>query len=252
MKIYRKIRSFLQPYFINNCIPDPVVNLNCTEFEVNNWIISDFIVSRLIPIVGTHPYPLCELMLMVSAVCKLKPTIIFEWGTNIGKSARIFHETSQYLHINTLIHTIDLPRDKRHPQNLYSQRALYVIKSNHILLHEGDGLTTALRIWKNNSGNQTVLFFLDGDHSYASVRKELYGIVKNIPNAHILVHDTFYQSQKSGYNIGPYQAVQEFLRKHRSMYHVYTCNLGLPGMVLMVRKHSFIGRKAMKDRLQYF
>src|SRR5207245_8967376 len=67
-------------------IQDPAVNVNCSEFEVNNWIISEFIFQKLVPIVGVTPYPINELALMVSAVCRLKPTHIFEWGTHIGKS----------------------------------------------------------------------------------------------------------------------------------------------------------------------
>ena len=45
-----------------------VKNVHCSEFEVNNWVISDFIVNKLAPIVGTHPYPIGELNLMVAAV----------------------------------------------------------------------------------------------------------------------------------------------------------------------------------------
>ena len=73
---------------------DPALNLSSTEFEVNNWIVSEFVIHRLAPIVGTHPFPLDELMMMTAATCRFKPEIIFEWGTNIGKSARIFYPFS--------------------------------------------------------------------------------------------------------------------------------------------------------------
>ena len=59
-------------------IEDPAVNTHCAEFEVNNWIISEFVVGTLVPIVGVHPFPLNELFLMVSAVCRLKPDYIVE------------------------------------------------------------------------------------------------------------------------------------------------------------------------------
>jgi len=42
----------------------PVVNPGASEFEVNRWLVADFIVERLLPIVGTHPFPLAELELM--------------------------------------------------------------------------------------------------------------------------------------------------------------------------------------------
>ncbi len=51
-------------------IQDPAVNVNCSEFEVNNSIISEFIFQKLVPIVGVTPYPINELALMVSAVCR--------------------------------------------------------------------------------------------------------------------------------------------------------------------------------------
>lgn len=29
----------------------PILNENCTEFEVNNWAISDFVIEHLVPII---------------------------------------------------------------------------------------------------------------------------------------------------------------------------------------------------------
>ena len=77
---------------------DPLVNAHCREFEVNKWALSEFVVHRLLPIVGIHPYPLDELLLMSAAVCRLRPRHIFEWGTNVGKSARIF--ATSYIVLN--------------------------------------------------------------------------------------------------------------------------------------------------------
>ena len=88
---------------------DPARNINSTEFEVDNWTISRFVLKRLIPLIGFRPFPLSELCLLSSAVCFFKPTHIFEWGTNIGKSARLFHETAKYFNISVEIHSIDLP-----------------------------------------------------------------------------------------------------------------------------------------------
>lgn len=50
-----------------------------TEFEANNWKLSAFILRKIIPLVGTHPFPLNELLLMTAAVAWAKPTHIFEW-----------------------------------------------------------------------------------------------------------------------------------------------------------------------------
>src|SRR4051812_22860104 len=82
---------------------DPALNLNASEFEVNNWRISEFVVEKLVPVVGMHPFPLDELMLMTATVCRFKPELIFEWGTNIGKSARIFYEITKSFDIRSEI-----------------------------------------------------------------------------------------------------------------------------------------------------
>jgi len=58
-------RTF-QPYV------DPTVNLRCSEFEANMWNISNFVIEKLVPVVGTSPYPLNEQMLMVATVCRFK------------------------------------------------------------------------------------------------------------------------------------------------------------------------------------
>ena len=79
-------------------------NPSATEFEVNNWAISEFVLSRLVPVVGVHPYPLNELMLMAAAICRFKPTHVFEWGTNVGASARVFHEAGRHFSIPLEIH----------------------------------------------------------------------------------------------------------------------------------------------------
>jgi hypothetical protein len=79
------------------------------------------------------------------------------------------------------------------------------------------------------------LFFIDGDHGYDSVKRELEGIIGAVPEANILLHDTFFQSPESHYNIGPYQAVQDVLRTVPP-YRILRQDLGLPGMTLLYRK----------------
>ena len=90
---------------------ETVVNDNSTELEVNINQLSSFIFKDLLPIVGISPFPITELLLMSSAVVKLRPDYIFEWGTHLGMSARIFHEICKKYEINVHIHSIDLPDD---------------------------------------------------------------------------------------------------------------------------------------------
>ncbi len=233
MNRYRKIATMLNFLIKPNSLLNPVVNDDCSEFEVDNWIISEFVIKELVPIVSIHPYPLNELMFMVSAICRLKPTHIFEWGTHVGKSARIFYETTRHFHITSEIHSIDLPDNVTHSEHPQQNRGSLVKNIRDVQLHQGDGLTVALDLYRKNNGKPYPLFFLDGDHEYRSVKRELTGIMKHAPHASILIHDTFYQSKQSGYNTGPYRAIRESLRARPTKYRTLSTNLGLPGMTLL-------------------
>lgn len=213
---------------------EPAKNIQCSEFEVDNWVLSDFIVKKLIPVVGTHPYPIAELNLMVAAVCRLKPQQIFEWGTNIGKSARIFYETGKRFGIPLEIHSIDLPDDLDHQEHPRAGRGRMVKGYSGVSLYQADGLSKSIELYQRRSQDRT-LVFIDGDHSYESVRRELAGIVEAMPNAAILLHDTYYQSEQSGYNIGPYKAVTEMLAAMPGKYRVMSMTTGLPGMTLLYK-----------------
>ena len=105
----------------------------------------------------------------------------------------------------------------------------------HVHLHQGDGLDTALALWRSKPTPAAPLFFVDGDHSYASVKREVSAIAGEIPQAHILLHDAFFQSAESGYNIGPHQAIEELRRALPGRYRVIESGLGLPGMTLLYR-----------------
>ena len=121
----------------------PLINAHCREFEVNKWALSEFIVRRLLPVVGIHPFPLDELLLMSAAVCRMRPRHIFEWGTHVGKSARIFYETSRWLGLDTTIHSIDLPDHVPHAEHPGVQRGMMVRGLASVRLYQGDGLETA-------------------------------------------------------------------------------------------------------------
>jgi cephalosporin hydroxylase len=230
-----RFRQTLNAFFSNQAITNkrPVVNENCSEFEVNNWIISDFVVNTLLPLVDFNPYPLNELMLMSGALCRLHPACLFEWGTHIGKSARIFYETAQKFNLETEIHSIDLPDDVPHQEHPGNQRGILVRKIKAVHLYQGDGLSVSVSIARSLKPDTKILFFLDGDHSYESVFRELTGIIREFPAANILVHDTFYQSPKSQYNIGPYQAIKNVINSIPNSYKTLSANTGLPGMTLL-------------------
>lgn len=202
-------------------------------FEVQMWIISDFILKKLIPVVGIRPFPLNELCLMVSAVYWIKPSHIFDWGTNIGLSARIFYETITYFGIRSEIHSVDLPDDHPHIEHPGNRRGQLVRHIKDIHLYQGDGATTALAIWDSSIQKNRPLFFLDGDHSYESVKRELNLIYEHIRNPNFLIHDTFFQSEESNYNVGPFLAIKDFLNRVPDQFLCVDTQLGLPGMTFL-------------------
>jgi len=212
---------------------DPALNLQSSEFEVNNWIVSEFVVSTLVPIVGVHPFPLSELVLMVAAVCRLKPNRIYEWGTHLGKSARVFYETAKHFQMDVEIRSVDLPDTVVHTEHPGQQRGILVKGLSGVHLHQGDGLSVSLELRACAPPPHHTLVFIDGDHDYASVKRELTGIMAGMPEAHILLHDTFFQSSESGYNIGPYRAIQDALAAAPRSYRTLSTNTGLPGMTLL-------------------
>lgn len=214
-------------------IRDPAMNVHCSEFEVDNWTISGFVVETLVPIVGVHPFPLNELALMVAAVCRLKPDHIVEWGTHLGKSARVFYETARHFELTVAIHSVDLPDDSTHQEHPGRQRGMLVTGLEGVHLYQGDGLTVCRDISARIGPSSRTLVFIDGDHHYDSVMRELTGVMASMPQAHILLHDTFFQSAESGYNVGPHQAVVDALAVAPRHYRVLSSQTGLPGMTLL-------------------
>lgn len=205
------------------------------RFEINNWELSELVVEKLAPIVGVHPFPVNELLLMAGSVARFRPDLIFDWGTHIGKAARIFSEVSKEFGLNTVIHSTDLPDESEHAEHPHDERGKFVIGHKNVKLHQGDGLDTSLKLMKKskkNTSGRGVIFFVDGDHSYDSVKRELSAIIAEAPEAAILLHDTFYQSADSQYNIGPHQAINDNLKKNRNYSRIDT-STGLPGMTLL-------------------
>ena len=212
-----------------------VPNPNGSEFEVNNWILSEFVLRKIIPIVRAHPYPLNELLMMVGAICRFQPTHVFEWGTSIGVSARIFYETARHFKLPIEIHSIDLPMNVQHAEHPGSSRGKLVRGRSGVFLHLGDGLQKSVAIAQQLSPSARLLFFIDGDHSYSTVKSELELILKSFDKPIILLHDTFFQSANSGYNVGPFEAVHNTMLQeiYKYKFKVTCVNSGLPGMTLI-------------------
>lgn len=215
---------------INIDYPENLHLSDRSQPEANKWVLSDFILNNLIPVVGVRPYPLDELLMMSSTLAYFKPDLVIDWGTHLGKSARVFYETAKYLKLQSQIHSVDLPPSVDHVENKLnsSQRAMFV-RDLPVRLHLGDGPSVASEVLKELKP-KLPMFFLDGDHSFASVQNELKVINSVTKRAVILVHDSFYQGPESGYNIGPFQALNDFAAQNH--LPIQSTILGLPGMSL--------------------
>ncbi len=234
MKISRLLSSFFNK--TNKQIINLSVNNKSTEFEINKWETSEFVVNKILPISGFSPYPLDELMLMVGSISRFRPTHIFEWGTHIGKSARIFYETIHYFEIESAIHSFDLPDEIEHIEHPHEQRGKLVKGLNKVHLYQEDGLKKSFDIFNESTiANKRAFFYLDGDHSYETVYHELATILNKMPDAIVLLHDTFYQSEDSQYNIGPFKAIDDVLSESAILYNRVETKMGLPGMTLIYK-----------------
>jgi cephalosporin hydroxylase len=232
-----KLKSIFSSSSVAQPFTDPSKNPGM-ELEVNNWEISRFVVEKLIPITGYVPYPLTELMLITAATIYTKPAVVFEWGTHIGKGARVFYEIKKAFNLDYDVHSIDLPEGVEHVENISRDRAQLVKDIHEVELHYGDGVDTAVKLYNQKYQGKTALFFVDGDHEYGTVKRELDTVYAAVgKNLHVLSHDTLFQRPESGYNIGPFKAGEEFLAAHPGEFETRRQELGLPGMTFIFPKH---------------
>jgi predicted O-methyltransferase YrrM len=188
-----------------------------------------FVWRRLLPLVGTTPFPPDEIMLMSAAVLHVKPDVIIEWGTNIGVSARIFFEVSRAYGLEVDTHSIDLPPTVDHPEHPHRRRG-FLVRHLPVTLHEGDGPEVAKSLLAKA---RRPLVFIDGDHQYTSVLRDGRAVIESAPAAAILFHDTFFQPG-ARYNHGPHEAVRTIVQELEGRYQVLEASLGLPGMTLLL------------------
>lgn len=200
-------------------------NLECDTAEVGR-----FVCTKLVSVVGTNPFPPNELMLMCAAMLWLRPSLVVEWGTNIGVSARIWHETNLHYKLGADIHSIDLPDSMQHCEHPGNRRGI-LVRGLPVHLHQGDGPELAVALI-GGGGCRKPLVFIDGDHSEAAVYCDARAVLDIAPQASVLFHDTFYQPSSS-YNHGPHFAVERLLEEITPGHQVIRCDLGCPGMTLL-------------------
>ena len=163
--------------------------------EANSAELDRFVLEKILPKTGLL-YPFAEISLMALVVSRVRPTHIYEWGTNIGGSAKIFHVITEALQMDTAIHTWDLPEDVPHGQHPGKEHGKLARGLPRVHFHRDDGLQGALGAMeseRNQHPGFRPLFFVDGDHSYASVIREITGLISVQDEFHLLAHDTFVQ-----------------------------------------------------------
>ena len=222
--------------------------------------LDNFVLEKILPKTGLL-YPLAEISLMSLVVDRVKPTHIFEWGTNVGSSAKIFHHITESLGMDIPIHTWDLPEDVSHGQHPGDNHGKLAKGLDRVHFHRDDGLRGALaqyQIEKKKNPKIRPLFFVDGDHSYKSVIREITGLIPVQEEFHLLAHDTFVQKPDvKGQSRESWLGCPTALELAAQDYRWLNVGFGNPGMAYLWGKgrssaHSSWRQKwlALMDRLE--
>jgi hypothetical protein len=198
--------------------------------KVDLWTLRRLLLPRVVPVAGTRPSSLNELLPMTAAACRLRPSVAFDWGTYIGSSARVFYECGKAFKLGYEIHSIDLPPDESHVEHPGQDHGRLV---QGVDLHRGNGVEVARDLRRNLGCPKRPLFFVDGDCARESVRDELDQIFSTVPDANALAHDTFFRSAESNYNAASARAIDEIVRKFPRRFHLTKSGLVPPGMTLL-------------------
>eukprot|EP00802_Teleaulax_amphioxeia_P004375 Tamp_04379.p1 GENE.Tamp_04379~~Tamp_04379.p1 ORF type:complete len:346 (+),score=24.92 Tamp_04379:2179-3216(+) len=161
-------------------------------FQVSHILVHE--VTRritLLDLENSQTYPPHELALMVSAMVHARPDFVLEWGTNIGVSSRVFVEAAEMLGLATQVHTFDVKTQQKtgstgwvanarkcqgnEEREYFKEYKIFGKPCVH--MHIGDGLDGAFAVYEAEAwAAARVLWFVDGDHSYEAVARELFSI----------------------------------------------------------------------------
>ena len=129
-----------------------------------------------------------ELNMILDTMLDQDTDFLCEWGTNVGQSARIFHEAREWLSLSCTIHSVEIQQELG-PSWGYERG--HFVKGLPVCLHVGDGVTRGVELW-HESGAHRPLFFLDDNHAEAAVLLQMRTIAREAPEAVMLIHDTHY------------------------------------------------------------
>lgn len=174
---------------------------------------------------GLPAYGNDEVRFVEEILTKLRPTHVFDWGTNVGASARLFYEGSLQMGYPCEVHTVELPLELAHLDRDHPGETRYGawIEGLPVYGHRGDGVTESIRL-HHELKPKRALFFIDGNHEYENVLKELLAIEEAAPQAVMLLHDTHQL-------VGPLRAIRAFKPMERG-YSEEVC-LSDSGMIAL-------------------
>lgn len=172
-------------------------------------VIESSTLTERIQEIGLTGYSPEEIELIYTTMREYQPDFIAEYGTNIGTSARIFHEARQMLKLDCVIHSIEIHRDLG---AVWGHERGHHVKGLPVDLHIGDGVTRGIELW-HASGAHRPLFFLDDNHAETEVLRQMRLIHLEAPEAVMIVHDTHTPSEGGWRLHEPGVAIQSFLEE---------------------------------------
>lgn len=125
---------------------------------------------------------------MAHVVGEVQPTHIFEWGTNVGASARIFYELTEDWIPTVDIHSTDWRPPGSRCFEFPDRYQGYWVDGLPVTLHEGDGLKTTLEGFKWAKPARA-LVYLDDGHLFEENYVALETLHREHPDVSILVDD---------------------------------------------------------------
>jgi cephalosporin hydroxylase len=174
--------------------------------------VSEKLVSKLRR-AGVLGYTKQEIMFIYETMDTLQPDFLCEWGTNVGHSARIFHEARAALGLDCELHSVDSLEEPPILRSADAGRSRgSMVAGLPVKLHVGDGAVTAIALYGRSRALHP-LFFLDSNHEEAEVYCHLSLIATEVPEATMLVHDVSFAR-----NGEPERALRRFLDDHEGEY----------------------------------
>lgn len=147
-----------------------------------------------------------ECLMMCEIANQTKGTIV-EIGRKHGGSLVLLCICSP----SSKIYSIDI--SPQHDKNVLKLCNKFRVSRNQYELIIGDSIEVS-RKWNK----QIDLLFVDGDHSTEAVYKDMVSWVPYVkPNGSILVHDYFPLSHPKRREIGPYNALQQYMSKYNNL-----------------------------------